>query len=49
MGEALDAVTVRRDALQVDVDGRSTIIGNVNSELLTIFLLGKRAVKRNGS
>jgi hypothetical protein len=40
-GEALDAVTVRRDAIQVHVDGRSTMIGNVNSELLTILSLGK--------
>jgi hypothetical protein len=42
-GEALDAVTVRRDALQVDIEGKSTIIGSVNSELLTILSLGKES------
>jgi hypothetical protein len=42
-GEALDAVTVRRDALQVDIDGKSTIIGNVKGELLTILSLGKES------
>lgn len=42
-GEALDAVTVRRDALQVDIDGKSTIIGSVRGELLTILSLGKES------
>ena len=42
-GEALDAVTVRRDAIQVHVDGKSTMIGTVNSELLTILSLGKES------
>ena len=42
-GEALDAVTVRRDALRVDIDGKSTLIGNVNGELLTILSLGKES------
>ena len=40
-GEALDAVAVRRDAIQVHVDGKSTMIGTVNGELLTILSLGK--------
>jgi hypothetical protein len=42
-GEALDAVTVRRDALQVSIDGNSTIIGTVNAEFLTILSLGKES------
>ena len=42
-GEALDAVTVRRDAIQVHVDGKSTMIGTVNAELLTILSLGKES------
>jgi hypothetical protein len=40
-GKALDAVTVRRDAIQVIVDGKSTMIGTVNGQLLTILSLGK--------
>ncbi len=42
-GEALDAVTLRRDAIQVQVDGRSTMIGAVNGELMTILSLGKES------
>ena len=42
-GEALDAVTLRRDAIQVHVDGRSTMIGAVNGELMTILSLGKES------
>lgn len=42
-GEALDAVTVRRDALQVDIDGKSTLIGSVSPDLLTILSLGKES------
>lgn len=42
-GEALDAVSVKRDAIQVEIDGKSTIIGTVNSELLTILSLGKES------
>ena len=42
-GEALDAVTVRRDALQVIVDGKATIIGTVSAEFLTILSLGKES------
>ena len=42
-GEALDAVTVRRDAIQVNIDGKSTIIGTVNGEFLTILSLGKES------
>ncbi len=42
-GEALDAVTVRRDAIQVDIDGNSTIIGSVNAEFLTTLSLGKES------
>ena len=42
-GEALDAVTVRRDAIQVVVEGKSTLIGTVNGEFLTILSLGKES------
>ena len=42
-GEALDAVSVRRDAIQVHIDGKSTMIGTVNSELLAILSLGKES------
>lgn len=42
-GEALDAVTVRRDAIQVDVGGKSTMIGNVDGEFMTILSLGKES------
>ncbi len=42
-GEALDAVTVRRDAIQVDINDKSTMIGTVNGELLTILSLGKES------
>ena len=44
-GEALDAVNVRRDAIQVHVDGKSTMIGSVNAELLTILSLGKESLE----
>lgn len=42
-GQALDAISVRRDAIQVDIDGRSTIIGTVSGEFLTILSLGKES------
>ena len=42
-GQALDAVTVKRDAIQVEIDGKSTLIGSVNSELLTVLSLGKES------
>jgi hypothetical protein len=42
-GEALDAVTVRRDAIQVHVNSQSTMIGTVNAEFLTILSLGKES------
>ncbi|MBC2710395.1 MAG: hypothetical protein HGJ94_05170 [Desulfosarcina sp.] len=42
-GEAMDAVTVRRDAIQVDIGGKSTMIGTVNGEFLTILSLGKES------
>lgn len=42
-GEALDAVTVGRDAIQVEIDGKVTIIGTVNAEILTILSLGKES------
>ena len=42
-GQALDAVTVRRDAVQVDIDDKSTMIGAVNGEFLTILSLGKES------
>ncbi len=40
-GGALDAVNVRRDAIQVEIDGKSTLIGTVDGEFLTILSLGK--------
>lgn len=40
-GEALDAVTIRRDGIQVDIQGKVTLLGTMNSELLTIVSLGK--------
>jgi hypothetical protein len=42
-GEALDAVTVRRDAIQVGIEGKMTIIGTVPAEILTILSLGKES------
>lgn len=42
-GAALDAISVRRDAIQVDIDGKSTIIGTVYGEFLTILSLGKES------
>jgi hypothetical protein len=42
-GRAMDAVTIRRDAVELNIDGRSTLIGNVNSELLGILSLGKES------
>jgi hypothetical protein len=40
-GEALDAVTIRRDGIQVDIGSKSTLLGTMNGELLTIVSLGK--------
>lgn len=42
-GQALDAISVRRDAIQMDVDGKSTLIGSVDNEFLTILSLGKES------
>jgi hypothetical protein len=42
-GESLDAVTVRRDAMQMVVDGKSTLIGKMNGELLSILSMGKES------
>jgi hypothetical protein len=42
-GRALDAVTIRRDAIELNIDGRSTLFGNVNGELLGILSLGKES------
>jgi hypothetical protein len=42
-GSALDAVMVKRDAVQVEIDGKATLIGSVNGELLTILSLGKES------
>ncbi len=42
-GRALDAVTVKRDAIQMEIENKSTIIGFVNGELLTILSLGKES------
>ena len=42
-GETLDSITVRRDAIQVEVDGKSTLIGFVDNDLLTILSLGKES------
>ena len=42
-GAALDALFVRRDAIQVDVGGKRTIIGTINGELLNVLSLGKES------
>jgi hypothetical protein len=42
-GAAMDAITVRRDAIRVDIDGKSTLIGSVPGDLLTILSLGKES------
>ena len=41
--DALDAVTVGRDAVQVDVNGKSTIIGSLYNEFVTILALVKES------
>jgi hypothetical protein len=42
-GAAMDVITVRRDAIRVDIDGKSTLIGSVPGDLLTILSLGKES------
>ncbi len=42
-GSAMDCLSVRRDAIQMNVDGNSTIIGTINGELLSILSLGKES------
>ncbi|MGD9310015.1 MAG: hypothetical protein PVG51_12780, partial [Desulfosarcina sp.] len=42
---ALDAVSVKRDAIQVEIEKKTTIIGPVNTELLTILSLGKESLE----
>lgn len=42
-GTAMDAISVRRDAIQVNIAGKSTIIGTVHDEFLTILSLGKES------
>lgn len=42
-GEALDVVTIRRDGIQVDIGSKSTLLGSMNSELLTIVSLAKES------
>jgi transcriptional regulator with XRE-family HTH domain len=42
-GEALDVVTIRRDGIQVDIGSKSTLLGTMNSELLTILSLAKES------
>jgi hypothetical protein len=42
-GRALDAITIRRDAVELSIDGRSTLIGNMKGELLGILSLGKES------
>jgi hypothetical protein len=40
---AIDAVTVKRDAIQVEIDGKVTLIGSFSGELLTILSLEKES------
>jgi hypothetical protein len=42
---ALDAVSVKRDAIQVEIENKTTIIGPVDTELLTILSLGKESLE----
>ena len=42
-GQALDAVTVKRDSVRVDIEDKSTLIGSVNPELLATLSLGKES------
>jgi len=42
-GAAMDAILVRRDAIQVDIDGQLTLIGSMDAELLTSLSLGKES------
>ena len=42
-GEALDAVTIRRDGMQVAIGRKMTLLGTMNSGLLTIVSLGKES------
>jgi hypothetical protein len=42
-GEALDALTIRRDALQVRVGDQSTLIGTVNADFINILSLCKES------
>ena len=42
-GEALDAVTVKRDSVRVDIEGQSTLIGAVHPDLLSVLSLGKES------
>jgi hypothetical protein len=42
-GKALDVIMVRRDAIQAVIEGKSTLIGSVDNELLTILSLAKES------
>ena len=42
-GQALDGLTIERDAVRMEVDGKSTLIGSVEAELLSVLTLGKES------
>ncbi|HSO19015.1 MAG TPA: hypothetical protein VLT88_06140, partial [Desulfosarcina sp.] len=42
-GAALDALTVKRDAVKFEIDGKTTMIGSVVGEWLTILTLAKES------
>ena len=42
-GQVLDALTVERDAVRIQIDGKSTLIGSVDAELLSVLTLGKES------
>lgn len=42
-GCTLDAVSVRRDAVQVETDGKSTLIGSLPADILTTLSLSKES------
>jgi hypothetical protein len=42
-GNALDTISVKRDAIKFVIDGKSTLIGSVDNELLTILSLAKES------
>jgi hypothetical protein len=42
-GDALDSVTIQREGLKMQVGGKTTLVGTMNNELLSIVSLGKES------